>query len=217
MSLRSCSERLRTDRRGFSLLEVMVAIGIVAIILTAVYGIFTSVSNARDRLEQDGELYHRVRVIFDRIGREFRGVCPVGGPERNGVFRTGQDASGHPILELTTSATVQSGLQQTGVALVRYALAPDPEQPGGTVLLRVEQSALVDDDTLRQAGPMRMATGIAQLEWRFLIDDQWHNELDAARDGLPLLVELTLTMIDARGEKHPFRSAFELPDIAWRN
>lgn len=221
MSPRSSSDRGADKRptghsRGFTLLEILVAISIVAIVLTAIYGIFTSVSRAKERLDADGEIYQRVRVIYDRVGRELRGVCPVGGPRQTGVFRTGTEADGTPFLEITTSATAQLGVQQTGIALIRYTLVPDREQPAGKVLYRSEQSALISDEALRATGPMRLAAGIAQMEWRFLVQNQWRSELDASRDGLPLQVELVLTMIDGRGEKLPFRSAFELPDIRWR-
>jgi len=216
MSPRSSSEHLSRPSAGFTLLEILVAISIVAIVLTTLYGVFASVSRAKDRLEQDGEVYQRVRVIYDRLGREFRGVCPVGGPAEKGVFRTGQDADGNPVLEITTSAAAQLGTQQTGIAMVRYTLAPDPESPSGKALFRTEQSALVSDETIRAAGPMRLAAGIAQMEWRFLIQDQWRRDLDATQDGLPLLVELTLTMTDSQGQTLPFRSAFDVPNIAWR-
>ncbi|MCM2264529.1 MAG: prepilin-type N-terminal cleavage/methylation domain-containing protein [Desulfuromonadales bacterium] len=216
MSPRSCSELRERASGGFTLLEVLVAISIAAIVLTTVYGVFTSISGAKERLEKDGEVYQRARVVFDRLGRELRGVCPVGGPERKGVFRTGTDADGNPTLELTTSATAQLGVQQTGIALIRYTLAPDPENRSSRALFRTEQSALLSDEAIRQNGAIRLATGVDRLEWRFLHQDQWRDELDAAQDGLPLLAELTLTMTDARGEKLPFRSAFELPDITWR-
>ena len=188
----------------------------VALLLMTVYGVFNSVSRAKERLEADGEVYQRVRVIYDRLGREFRGVCPVGGPTQKGVFRAGRDADGNPTLELTTSAAAQLGAGQTGIALVRYSLAPDREKGSGKILLRTEQSALASDESLRATGPMRLAAGIEQMEWRFMIQDQWRNELDVARDGLPVLVELTLTMTIAGERATPFRSAFELPDIAWR-
>lgn len=215
MSPRSSFESPGGQSAGFTLLEILVAISIVAIVLTTVYGVFTSVSRAKERLEQDSEVYQRVRVIYDRLGREFRGVCPVGGPGQTGVFRTGRDADGNPTLEITTSATAQLGTQQTGIALVRYTLAPDREKPVGKSLFRTEQSALVSDEAIRETGAMRLAAEIDQLEWRFLVQGQWRNELDVAQDGLPLLVELTMTMTDARGEKLPFRSAFEVPNINW--
>ena len=216
MSPRSSSEHLPRPSAGFTLLEILIAISILAIVLTTVYGIVASISGAKDRLEQEGEVYQRVRIIYDRLGREIRGVCPVGGPAQKGVFRTGQDADGNPMLELTTTATAQLGTQQTGIALVRYSLAPDREKPAGQVLLRTEQSALVSDEALRETGPMRLAEGIAQMEWRFLIQDQWRTELDVTRDGLPLLVELTLTMTDSQGQTLPFRTAFDVPNIVWK-
>lgn len=221
MSLRSFSDRspgtapARTCR-GFTLLEILVAISIVAIVLTTVYGVFTSVSGAKERLEADGEIYQRVRVIYDRLGREFRGVCPVGGPGQKGVFRTGSDAAGNPILELTTSATAQAGARQTGIALITYTLAPDRDNPAGKVLYRSEQSVLVSDTAMRESGAMRLAAGIERMEWRFLVQDQWRSDLDVSQDGFPLQAEITLTMIDGRGGTLPFRSAFELPNIKWK-
>lgn len=216
MSRHSFSERPPRHSGGFTLLEILVAISIVALVLTAVYGVFTSISGAKQRLEHDGEVYQRARVIFDRLGRELRGICPIGGAEQKGVFRTGTDADGHAILELTTSATAQQGVQQTGIALIRYTLAPEPENGPGQSLFRSEQSALLRDEVSRENGAMRLATGVTRLEWRFLLQDEWHNELDVTRDGLPALVEVTLTMTDSRGQQLPFRSAFDLPDIVWR-
>ncbi|MHB8708061.1 MAG: prepilin-type N-terminal cleavage/methylation domain-containing protein [Desulfuromonadales bacterium] len=215
MSPRSSSEYPTGKSAGFTLLEILVAISIIAIVLTTIYGVFASVSRTKERLEQDGEVYQRVRIIYDRLGREFRGVCPVGGPEQKGVFRTGRDAEGNPTLEITTSATAQLGTQQTGIALIRYTLAPDREKPAGKSLFRTEQSALVSDELLKETGPMRLAAEIDQLEWRFLVQGQWRNELDVDQDGLPLMVELMLTLTDAQGQKLPFRSAFEVPNINW--
>ncbi len=212
MSRHSCSRSCG----GFTLLEILVAISIVALVLTTVYGVFASISGAKERLENDGEIYQRARVIFDRLGREFRGVCPAGGPEQQGIFRTGSDADGNPVLELTTSATTQLGLQQTGIALVRYTLAPDPEGSPGRALFRTERSAIANSPPAEGSGAMRLVAGISRLEWRFLVQGQWRNELNADQDGLPTLVEVSLTMADSRGQSLPFRSAFDLPDIVWR-
>lgn len=215
MSPRSCSKGRGQAAAGFTLLEILVAISIVALVLTTVYGVFASISAAKTRLEHDGELYQRARVIFDRLGRELRGVCPVGGPGQRGVLRAGPDGAGNPGLELTTSATAQLGVQQTGIALIRYTLGKDPEGGSERALFRSEQSALVSEEALRDSGPMRLASGVRELTWRFQVGDQWLAELDADRDGLPSLVEVTLTLTDSEGQPLAFRSAFELPDIVW--
>ena len=216
MSPRSCSEQRHQAAAGFTLLETLVAISIVAVVLLTVYGVFASVSTAKERLEHDGELYQRARVIFDRLGRELRGVCPVGGPEQRGVLRAGLDGEGNPTLELTTSATARLGVQQTGIALIRYALGKDPESGAERALFRSERSALVSEEALRESGAMRLAAGVRELTWRFQVGNEWRSELDADRDGLPTLVEVSLTLTDSQGQPLAFRSAFDVPDIAWR-
>ena len=219
----SISPRSSSDRRrgagsaGFSMIEVLVAVSIAAIVLTAIYGVFTGVSAAKIRLEADSEAYHRARIIFDRLGREIRGAVPIGGSDGKGVFRAGRDGSGRPFLELTTTAVAQQGEAATGIALIRYSLAEDRERPQGKdVLLRSERSALQSETTVANTGLMRLAPGIEQLQLRFSNGSDWRDDWDAGQGGLPRLVELSLAMVDAEGRSHRFFSAFELPGIAWK-
>jgi general secretion pathway protein J len=215
---RSCSEERRcAASAGFTLIEVLVAVSIAAIVLTSVYGVFTGVSSAKIRLEADSEAYHRARIIFDRLGREIRGAVPIGGTNGKGVFLAGLDGQGEPFLELTTTAVAQPGEGNTGIALIHYGLAEDRERPQGkNVLMRSEHSALQSEATSASAGMMRLAPGIEQLQLRFYTGSDWRSEWDASADGLPALVELSLAMIDSEGRSHRFFSAFELPGITWK-
>jgi len=195
---------------------VLVAVAIAAIVLTAIYGVFTGVSTAKTRLEADSEAYHRARIIYDRLGRELRGVVPIGGSDGRGVFRAGLDGSRRPFLELTTTAVAQHGEGTTGIALVRYSLAEDRERPQARdVLLRSERSALFSADAAG-GGLMRLAPGIEALQLRYSNGSDWRDEWDAAQEGLPRLVELSLAIVDAEGRTHHFVSAFELPGITWK-
>ena len=219
----SISPRSSSDRRrgagsaGFTLIEVLVAVSIAAIVLTAIYGVFTGVSAAKIRLEADSEAYHRARIIFDRLGREIRGAVPIGGTDGKGVFRAGRDGDGRPFLELTTTAVAQQGEAVTGIALIRYSLAEDRERrQGQDVLLRSERSALQSETTAANTGLMRLAPGIEQLQLRFYNGSDWRDDWDAKLDNLPRLVELSLAMVDAEGRSHRFFSAFELPGIDWK-
>src|SRR5660397_53375 len=89
--------------RGFTLVEVLVAISILAILMTSVYGIFSSVSLTRERLDADSAEYHRARVLFDRMGRELRGAY-FRASDNNLVF-AGRTVDDGPVeLQLTTTA-----------------------------------------------------------------------------------------------------------------
>ncbi len=191
------------------------AVAILATVLAAIYGVFTSVVTAKSRLETDSEAFHVARVVYDRIGRELHGVAAAGAAGQKGVFRGGRDANGNPYLELTTTAVAQRGHASTGVVLVRYSLDQSGAVPQGSkVLLRREQSALRIDATAG-APAMRLAPGIERMALRYYGNGAWHEEWDASTVGLPAMVELSLEMQDAREKRRQFTSMFELPDIAW--
>jgi len=192
-------------QRGFTLIEVLIAVIVTSLLLLTVYGVFTTVDGARQRVEGDAERFHQARVIFDRIGRELHGVYWSANNQQT-RFLSGLNQAGLYYLELsTTTATPQSG--GGGIVVVRYELQPDPDHSGEFMLLRSERQLFTEEfgatDTLRMAG------GIASLQLRFFVRGAWHESWDAASGGLPELAELTLNEVSAAGPV-PFVSSFEV-------
>lgn len=205
------SEKMpRRRSAGFTLIEILVAISIIAILMSAIYGIFTSVSVTKDRLDADSEAYHRARVIFDRLGREIRGAY-VNPDNDSTLFRGGETSEGGTFLELSTTAVSPLSSEGTGFALVRYALEDDREADDGSkVLLRMERPLLAGENINEQTA-MRLAPGISVFRVRFYRDAAWHDNWDAATDGLPALVEVSLVTADGNDQDVPFLTAFDLP------
>ncbi len=202
----------RRQSGGFTLVEILVAISIIAILLTSIYGIFSTMSSTKDRLDADSEAYHRARVVFDRLGRELRGVYHS---QKNAAtrFRGGVDSEGTPYLELSTTAVSPLSSEGTGFALVRYTLETDSEaKDGSKIMLRQEEPLLSRQESSNEATAMRLAPGISRFQVRFHVDGGWQDNWDAATSGLPDLVEVALTTVDDGGEETPFLTAFELPD-----
>jgi len=97
--------------RGFTLVEILVAVSICSILLTAIYGVFTSMSNAKTKVETEGEAYLRARVIFDRIGREIRSTYVDTRPTATRIHRMegGIDGRGISYLSMATTAGTPGG------------------------------------------------------------------------------------------------------------
>ena len=209
-----CSDqKQRLGMRGFTLIEILVAISMLAIVMFSIYGVFGAVSATKQRLEGDSADYHLARVVYDRLGRELLGVF-FRPNDSTTFFRGGTNNQGELYLELTTTATTPISGTGSGVAHVNYLLAEDDKTPGGHVLMRSEWqrqrlSAAADEHTM-----MRLAPGIAGLMWRFYAGGTWHEAWDSTRQGLPELVEVSMQLeSDEREQLISFRTSYRLPVV----
>lgn len=196
----------KAQQKGFTLIEILVAVTIIVILLSTVYGVFTSVSGAKERLEKEGDGYHLARVIFDRLGREIRGNY-YDPKKPDSFFAGGIDEQGNPFLKISTTATTPQGGKVGGVAVVEYELRQDPENPDRKVLMRREYSPL--DPTGANEPEYRLAAGIDGMKLRFFDGSNW---VDQWKTGLPEIVEVTLT-VRIEGREIPFVTAFEVPKV----
>ena len=201
---RSCS----TDNAagGFTLIEVLVAITLLSLVLTAVYGVFTTLSTTQKRLQGDSEAYHQARIIFDRIGREIR-TCYLDTGNDRSAFVSGEDSLGQPYLEFSSTSALTSGDTPGGVTRVRYALETDLGETVGT-LYRSAQPLFFSDDTAKR---QRMSNRIKTVSWRFYDGNEWQEDWDstATRD-LPQSVEMELTVHSSNDQDIELITAFDL-------
>ncbi len=186
--------------KGFTLIEVLLAILVGSLVLTSVYGIFTSVSNARNRLEVEGEVYHQVRIFYDRIGGELRSLRASAGSSLS-VLQAGKTAEGEPYLEFTTEL-VSPLLKTGGLSRVRYELRRDEEELA--TLFRSERS--LQADVTSEALPF--IAGLKSFEVRYLNSGNWRTSW--SNRSQPQMVEVSLE-IEAGEQALPFRSSFVLP------
>lgn len=184
---------------GFTLIEVLIATTIAALLLTAVYGTFSALSRSQQRLRQQAESCYLSRVLFDRLGRELR--TALYRSEVDGMVFLGATHDTETTLTLCTT----SGTRDAGVVRVQYALRPNRDATYR--LLRSETPLLQQDDADHW---VKLTGEIRQLRLRFGDGDDWRSTWSAADRGrLPDMLEITLELGDG---PHPdvFRTAFEV-------
>jgi len=200
---------------GFTMLEVMVAITITSLLLVTVYGIVSSVSSAKERLERDGAAFHQARVIFDRIGREVRSAYVSASASSKSTsqttagttrFKGGEDTAKQPYLEFSSTATSLQG-GSGGIVLIRYRLTEDPEKKDGSLVLMRRETPLFQDE--EEGQEYRLSTDIDSLRFRFYDGQAWQDEWVV---GLPQIIEVNLTVRSGE-ETLPFRTAFEVANL----
>ncbi len=70
---------LREDKRnGFTLIEVLIAVSITAVVFTMLYGSFSQLVNSKRRIETRNELLQEANIILLKIRHDLANVFPRG-------------------------------------------------------------------------------------------------------------------------------------------
>ena len=194
---------MKRDSRGFTLIEILLAVLISSLVLGSVYGVFSSVSGARNRLEAEGDLYHQARIFFDRIGGELASLrqSPLG---KQAVFSSGTTPAGDVFLEFNTELISPLLQQHGGISRVRYEIN---QQEDAVVLLRSEQVLLAD---LAASEPLLFITDLKTFQVRYFNHGNWQDSWGSK--SAPQLIEITLEFATDNG-LIPFRSSFVLSTV----
>ncbi len=227
-------------RRGFTLLEIMIATTILAIIMITVYGVVGRALYAKNHSEERADLYASGREAVLKIADELEAALPptagrnigfIGVP---GTARVPTDAVQFDVVVRRLYGASET---RGGRALVSYSLDPMENSPNSFALRRQEQllteavpTDLSDDnadnpDAAAPAAPAALAAylldQVAGLRFRYLdpLSGEWLDSWDTTVQpppgqppiGLPGAVEVTLFLTDNEGGVHDFGTIVDLP------
>lgn len=176
---------------GFTLLEVLIAVVLLGILATALYGSYFGVLRARDRASAGMESRRELGATLDLIRREVSSAMFNRADKRLRFVVEDRDNFGaqSSVFELTTLAppTVQQRRSESGVIDVKYQLADKNKQ---RILTRQERD-LVSESTDVPAYPQ-----MEQIS-SFLVEcydgSKWVKSWDTSINGvLPRSVRVTV-------------------------
>jgi prepilin-type N-terminal cleavage/methylation domain-containing protein len=196
---------------GFTLVELMLALGILAVILAMIAGSFNTVAHGKTQAESRLWADQAGRSIIWMMSQEIRGaVRSTLDKQPNHMLMIG---GGHmhnrTPLDSLTLATIGAGHHRALFGfgtedIVSYTARPNPDHRGWFLLMRSQQSALLPAGAGGEGAPLVLADNVLELHIRYFDGRIWNESWNsAAQENLPLPVAVSLDLVVAAPHGRP--------------
>ena len=199
---------------GFTLLEVVISIGILVVIMTIVYNTFNSSMKAFTAMENQGNAYAQARIVLSRMSEEIASIYFSGQNRNTGLLGEDRDEYDLPFdsLHFTSLSHVRwvKDSKESELCEIGYYLEKNEETRESFLFRREDWNV---DGTLEEGGrPLELAEGVDGLNFRYYDGDEWVDEWDSRiKNELPNAIEVVLIMRDPRQKRIAFSSIFPIP------
>lgn len=185
-------------------MELMISIGILAIIAGLVYGSFSPIWRAREEVEIQADRYHAIRLAMERMRRDitmafisdrydFKNYR-----ERPSHF-VGEHAGNRDTLRFTTLSheRLYVDARESDQVVVEYRVDNDPHDRSKLALIR-RVKTVIDDAPERDGREVVLVSGVTGLTFEYwdVQKEEWITEWDttdsAWANRLPYRVRITL-------------------------
>jgi prepilin-type N-terminal cleavage/methylation domain-containing protein len=220
------TRRNRVHAAGFTLIEMLLAIGIMSVILAMLASSFNVVSHGKVQAESRLDSNQAGRAIMWQMSQEIRSAVAV----EPGTFSAqpnmlliglGHQQGGHALDSLTIStrgaghhhAVFGDGPED----LVTYSSKPNPNHRGWSLLLRSQQSGLIPPSGAVAESEV-LADNVVGLHIRYFNGQMWNESWNSQQVGdqlpLPIAVSIDLQMMTENGNPMNFSTKIAVPMAA---
>lgn len=200
--------------RGFTLMEVMVAVAITALMGTVVAMAFQTGLTAKETVETDADRYRQVRVSMNRMAREI-GSAFVSDRFPRKRFRDQNDRPTNFVGErdkllFTTFAhqRLYTDVKESDQAVVEYFVeASEDREAKGRLDLKRRVNPNVGERMDRGGSTDVLFEGVKGVEFEYWNsekkewDDEWDTRRTELKALLPTRVRVTVTAVDETGRE----------------
>lgn len=222
--------RSRRAQAGFTLIEVMLSIAILAGASALIWGSFSLTSRGKEKAQRMIDRYQQLRLAMNRMAREIS-MAYLSKNDRFGTdnprtmfVSDDQGRSGMLTFSALGHVRLRENAKECDQSVVRYFVESDPERQGQSNLMRRESRRLGLEHPGEEGPAYVMLEDVEAVKFEFwdAISEEWRDSwntrsADGQPDRLPDKVRIELTMKDETGETITLRTATrpQLKDALW--
>ncbi len=199
-----------TSEAGFTLLELLVGISILAIIVVAQVAPFQQTIESRDRAEAAVQTSSAVRITLMRLSEELTGALAFN--DARGRFSLLDRTFDRPTSELrfaTTGARRVQGGARDPIDIVRYYLERDPDRPGSMLLMKQQLPSVAAEGV--EPVTMVVLEDVRSFQAEVLMNSGWTHQWEPTGDDVPKAVRLNLSVEDGTSLPTNYRTTVTVP------
>jgi prepilin-type N-terminal cleavage/methylation domain-containing protein len=197
----------RVWQAGFTLMELMLSLALLALIMIILYGSFHAVVASKLHAEVRVESDQQARTLMWLMARELRGAVftPL---IPSHVLMVGQASrQGGMPLDSITFATLDPSHRRaldgfSAEENVTYSAAPNPKHRGWFLWTRSQRSGLIQTANPPTLPPTVLASNVLSVHFRYFNGFQWLEVWDStsspAGQSLPQAISIELQMASGR-------------------
>jgi general secretion pathway protein J len=218
------------DTSGFTLIELMLSVALVAGIGVLVWGSFSLASRGKASADRIIDRYGQVRLALNRMAREltmaYLSKNDQFGTDNPRTFFSAEERGRSQMLTFSALAHVRlrEDAKECDQSIIRYFVELDPEARGQLNLMRRESRRLGDERPGEEGPAYVMLEDIEELQFEFYdkVAEEWRDNwntrsADGQPDRLPDRVRILLTIKDEHDKPLVMRTGTrpQLKDALW--
>ncbi len=193
--------------QGFTLLEVLIAFGILSVVIAALYSTLFLSKRAVDAVDESLLRLQECRVLFDTMKREIESAPPYDPNKPYTVFKVDdRDFYGKQASQLTFTTF---SVLMPGLAKIQYIV----EERGGRLVIRKKVVSAYDTSSAaKERQPDELMDNVESFTVEVKKDEKWLKTWDSGASGnspLPDEMRITVTILtktdkDKQADQKPF-------------
>lgn len=212
MHITLSSTGLSGNRRGFTLLEILIAVFILATVLSTVYAAYRGTFRIIHDSERDGEIYGMARNTMLRIIKDLSAVTMAGGTSK--FVSRASETTGANFMEIafTSRAHLSWVDNESSGTVAEISYYVDQEGPEGSVRLlrRDVPNAEAGNEGQGRRGFV-ICEGLYSVTYKFTDSsgqghDSWDSTAGATgeKNKIPTMASVELKLVNPQDKERPY-------------
>ncbi|HME44620.1 MAG TPA: type II secretion system protein GspJ [Syntrophorhabdales bacterium] len=189
---------MRCKNKGFTLLEILLAIALSALLLVTVYSAYFSIARAVYTTLETQELLETGRILLEMLKRDIRGISGTRFP----LVSTVEEINGKSVTNVVFVTSTPSSTNPFRWNKVGYTLTQDRQ--GQWIFIK--KAAKNPNDNLDEIGTVfEVSRLVNSFRMTFFDGTQWVDQWDSRSTGkLPKQVRISVELSDEKKNVQTF-------------